>query len=169
MPIPNAFLIDEIRATDDYMEYEMMFVKVVVPINQPQPVVSTQGTHKTTPRAHRTPTLTAASPQGKKRKQVVEGEKDVESYASKFAASILDDDVDDSGNMFEPGSHKENPEVIDDDDVNDDEHKDEKKDDVGTYEMDSLENRIEKIQTPIPTPPRSPRITYLRISTLFRN
>ncbi|GJQ92328.1 hypothetical protein Tco_0003467 [Tanacetum coccineum] len=51
-----------IRATDDYKKYRMVFVKVVVPMNQPQPVVSTQGTHRTTPRAHRTPTLTVASP-----------------------------------------------------------------------------------------------------------
>nr|GEU99277.1 hypothetical protein [Tanacetum cinerariifolium] len=33
-----------------------------------------------------------------KQKQVVKGEKDAESYASKFAASMLDDEVDDSGN-----------------------------------------------------------------------
>ncbi|GJY19745.1 hypothetical protein Tco_0391236, partial [Tanacetum coccineum] len=56
-------------ATDDYKEYETVFVNVVVPMNQPQLVVSTQGTYMTTPRAHRTPTLTAASPQRKKRKQ----------------------------------------------------------------------------------------------------
>ncbi|GJX57948.1 hypothetical protein Tco_0289338 [Tanacetum coccineum] len=105
--------------------------------------------HRTTPRAYRTPTLTAASPQGKKRKQsagetslprkllkvtikqkeVVEDEKDEESYASKFSAYMLDDDVDVSSNRLEPWSHKENPEVIDDDDVNDDEQKDEKKGD----------------------------------------
>ncbi|GJX82237.1 hypothetical protein Tco_0331718 [Tanacetum coccineum] len=68
MLIPDAFLTDEIRVTADYAEYETV-VKVAVPINQPQLVVYTQGTHKTTPRAHRTPTLTAASPQRKKRKQ----------------------------------------------------------------------------------------------------
>ncbi|GKA28758.1 hypothetical protein Tco_0715003 [Tanacetum coccineum] len=125
--------------------------------------------HMTTPRAYGTPTLTAASPQGKKRKQ---SEKDDESYASKFAASMLHDDVDDSGNRLEPRSHKDNLEVIDDDDVNVDEKKDEKKDDVKekdnddqtdhalvrNQEMDSLENRTEKMQTPIPTPIRSPRI-----------
>ncbi|GJS97872.1 hypothetical protein Tco_0819042 [Tanacetum coccineum] len=69
MRIPDAFLTAEIRATDDYKEYETVFVGVDVLMNQPQPVVSTQGTHRNTPRAHRTPTLTAASPQGKKRKQ----------------------------------------------------------------------------------------------------
>ncbi|GJS75461.1 hypothetical protein Tco_0725342 [Tanacetum coccineum] len=62
MSILDEFLTDEIRATDDYKEYETVFGKVDVPINQPQPVVSTQGTHRTTPRAHRSPTLTAASP-----------------------------------------------------------------------------------------------------------
>ncbi|GKE89494.1 hypothetical protein Tco_1566969, partial [Tanacetum coccineum] len=59
MLIPDAFLTDEIRATDDYKEYETVFVRVYVPMNQPQ---LTQGTHRTTPRAHKTPTLTDASP-----------------------------------------------------------------------------------------------------------
>nr|GEW94133.1 putative reverse transcriptase domain-containing protein [Tanacetum cinerariifolium] len=36
--------------------------------------------------------------------------------------------------------------------------KDDKKDDVGINEIGSLENRTEKMQTPIPTIPRSPRI-----------
>nr|GEW42257.1 hypothetical protein [Tanacetum cinerariifolium] len=86
-----------------------------------------------TPRAHRTPTVTAASPREKKRKQsagkttspmkslkltikqkqVDGGEKDEESYASKFVASMIHDDVDDSGNL-EPGSYKENPKQVDD-------------------------------------------------------
>ncbi|GKB82543.1 hypothetical protein Tco_0949438 [Tanacetum coccineum] len=129
-----------IRATDDYKEYEMVFLRVVVPMNQPQPVVSTEGTHKTKPRAHRTPTLTAASPQGKKRKQsVVEGGQDDESYASKFANSMLHDDVDDYGDMIEPRSHNKHPKIVDDDD-NDEEKKYEKKD----YEMGILEIRTEK-------------------------
>ncbi|GJT03325.1 hypothetical protein Tco_0824494 [Tanacetum coccineum] len=149
MLISNEFLTDEIRGTDDYTKYEMVFVKVVVLMNQPQPVVSTQGMHRSTPKAHRIPTLTSASPQGKKRKQsagetsspskslkvtikqkhVVEGEKHEESYAHKFAASMLHDDVDDSNNRIEPRSHEENPEHVDDNDENEEEHKDEKKDD----------------------------------------
>ncbi|GJV39292.1 hypothetical protein Tco_1417732 [Tanacetum coccineum] len=152
MLIPNAFLTEEIRDTDDYKKYEIVFLNVVVPMNQPQLVVSTQGTHRSTPRAHRTPTLTAASPQGKKRKQ---REKDVKSYADKFAASMLHDDVDDSGDRIKPGSHKEHLKFVDDDDDDNEEEKtDEKKDD----EMGSLDIRTEKMQTPIPTPPRSPRI-----------
>ncbi|GJZ86344.1 retrovirus-related pol polyprotein from transposon TNT 1-94 [Tanacetum coccineum] len=189
MLIPDAFSTDEIHATTDYAEYETVFVKVAVPTIQPQPVVSTQGTHRTTPSAHRSPTFTAASPQEKKRKQiageissprkllkvtikqrqVVKGEQDKELYASELAASMLNDDVDDSGNRIEPGSHKESPKHVDDDDEKEkkDETKDEDKynDDridhalVETQDMDSLENRTEKMQTPIPTPPRSLRIS----------
>ncbi|GJW78622.1 hypothetical protein Tco_0140304 [Tanacetum coccineum] len=179
MLIPDAFLTDEIRATDDYKE--------------------------TTPKAQKTPTLTIVSPRGKKRKQssretslprkslkvtirqkkhnttpipppsddketdeiaeatllsltlhktalvvkaqetianvqeklaeeeiekIVEGEEDDELYASEFADSMLSDDVDDSGTRIEPRSHKENLEVInDDDDVNDKDKQDEKKND----------------------------------------
>ncbi|GJR19498.1 putative nucleotidyltransferase, ribonuclease H [Tanacetum coccineum] len=152
MLIPNAFLTEDIRDTDDYKEYEIVFVNVAVPMNQPQRVVSTQGTHRSTPRAHRTPTITAASPQGKKRKQ---REKDVKSYTDKFAASIIHDDVDDSRNKIEPRSHKEHPKLVDDDDDDNEEEKTvEKKGD----EMGSLETRTEKMQTPIPITPRSPRI-----------
>ncbi|GJV05146.1 hypothetical protein Tco_1338715 [Tanacetum coccineum] len=84
--IPDAFLTDEIHATYDFKEYEMVFVGVDVPMNQPQPVL--------------------------------EGEKDAKSYASKFVASMLDDD---SSNKIEPGSHKESPKVLDDDDEQKDE------------------------------------------------
>ncbi|GKB28591.1 hypothetical protein Tco_0867992 [Tanacetum coccineum] len=34
MLIPDAFLTEEIRATDDYKEYETVLVNVVVPMNQ---------------------------------------------------------------------------------------------------------------------------------------
>ncbi|GKF69453.1 hypothetical protein Tco_0202510, partial [Tanacetum coccineum] len=134
MLIPDAFLTEEIRATDDFKEYETVFVGVDVPMNQPKPVVSTQGTHRSTLRAHRTPNVSTAIPQGKKRQQ--NGEKD----------------DDDSENRLEPESHKENPEYADDDD--DEEKVDEEKD----VDMGSLETRTEEIQIPIPTPPRSPRI-----------
>ncbi|GJW02749.1 hypothetical protein Tco_1561605 [Tanacetum coccineum] len=145
MLILEKFLTEEIRATNDYKDYETVFVNVVVPMNQPQLVIFTQGTHRSTPRAHRTPTLTTASPQGKKRKQSVdEGEKDAQSY----------DDVDDFDNRLKPESHKENPEYVDDDNDKEDEKVDEKE----GNETGSLEIRTEKMQTPIPTTPRSPRI-----------
>ncbi|GJR18778.1 hypothetical protein Tco_0967305 [Tanacetum coccineum] len=68
MVIPDEFLTEEIRATDDFKEYETVFAGVDVLMNQLQPVVSTQGTHRSTPRAYRTPTISTASPQGKKKK-----------------------------------------------------------------------------------------------------
>ncbi|GJS11290.1 retrovirus-related pol polyprotein from transposon TNT 1-94 [Tanacetum coccineum] len=111
MLILDAFLTDEIHATTDYAEYETVFVKVVVPMIQSQPVVSTQGTHRTT--------LNAA---------MVEDEQDKELYASEFVASVLNDDVDDSGNRIESESYKESPEHVDDDDENEKEKKDETKD-----------------------------------------
>ncbi|GJR20218.1 hypothetical protein Tco_0968745 [Tanacetum coccineum] len=50
------------------------------------------------------------------------------SYASGFADSVFQDD-DDSRNRIEPGSHKERPKTVDDDDENEKEKKDDKKDD----------------------------------------
>ncbi|GJX44188.1 hypothetical protein Tco_0260864 [Tanacetum coccineum] len=122
MLIPDAFLTEEICTTDDYKEYEMVFVNVDVPMNQPQ--------------------------------LVVEGEKDVKSYADKFAASMIHDDVDDSGDRIEPESHKEHPKVV----VDDDDNKEEKKDEKEGDEMGSLETRTEKMKTPITTTPGSHRI-----------
>ncbi|GKC02624.1 hypothetical protein Tco_0994234, partial [Tanacetum coccineum] len=228
MLIPDVFLTKEIHATDDYKEYEKVFVKLDVLMNQRQPVVSTQGTYRTTPRPHRTPTLTTASPKGKKMKQsddrerdeiakatllsltlcktilaaeveeniakvqdkldeeeiekMVEGKEDEESYASEFTNSMLNDD-DDSSTRIEHGRHKENPKVVDDDDVtkmkDNKKDEDDKKDDdvekmgdaaeekdnadhidqtlVGTHVTGSMETRNEQMQIPIPTPNRSPR------------
>nr|GEU76330.1 hypothetical protein [Tanacetum cinerariifolium] len=85
-----------------------------------------------------------------KHKQGVKGEKDEESYDDKFATFMLHDDVDDFGDMIELESHKKHLKVVD----NDDENKEEKKDDV----IGSLENKNEKMQTPIPITPRSLRI-----------
>ncbi|GJU29978.1 hypothetical protein Tco_1173567 [Tanacetum coccineum] len=89
MLISDTFLTKEIRDIDDFKEYETVFVGVYVPMNQPQLVVSTQGIHRSTPRAHRKPTISTASPQGKKRKQTAR-------------ESIQ--------------GHKENPDISDDDD-----------------------------------------------------
>ncbi|GJW82655.1 hypothetical protein Tco_0155800 [Tanacetum coccineum] len=69
MLIPDALLTAEIRETNDFKEYETVFMKVSVPMNQPQPVVSTQGTNRNTPRAPRMPTISASPQETKKRKQ----------------------------------------------------------------------------------------------------
>ncbi|GJW34781.1 hypothetical protein Tco_0057701 [Tanacetum coccineum] len=53
MLVLDVFLTAEIRETNDFKEYETVFIKVDVPMNQPQPVVSTQGIHRITPSAHR--------------------------------------------------------------------------------------------------------------------
>nr|GEU81614.1 hypothetical protein [Tanacetum cinerariifolium] len=53
MLIPDEFLTEEIRATDDFKEYEMVFVGVDVPMNQSQPVVSNQRTHRLEPGSHK--------------------------------------------------------------------------------------------------------------------
>nr|GEY59496.1 retrovirus-related Pol polyprotein from transposon TNT 1-94 [Tanacetum cinerariifolium] len=62
MLILDEFLTKEIRATDDFKEYETMFINVDVLKNQPKPVESTQGIHRSTLSAHRTPTLTCNTP-----------------------------------------------------------------------------------------------------------
>ncbi|GKF19552.1 hypothetical protein Tco_0068190 [Tanacetum coccineum] len=56
---------------EDFKKYEMMFMGVDVPMEQPQPVVSAQGTHRSTPRAIRSPTISASPQERKKRKQTI--------------------------------------------------------------------------------------------------
>ncbi|GJX78253.1 hypothetical protein Tco_0325064 [Tanacetum coccineum] len=48
--------------------------------------------------------------------KMVEGDEDEESYASEFANFMINDDVDGFGTRLEPGSHKEHPEIVNDDD-----------------------------------------------------
>ncbi|GKA26143.1 hypothetical protein Tco_0712252 [Tanacetum coccineum] len=69
MLISDAFLTTIIWETNDFKEYEMVFMKVVVPMNQPQLVVSTQGTNRNTPTAHRSPTVSVGPLEMKKMKQ----------------------------------------------------------------------------------------------------
>ncbi|GJS43189.1 hypothetical protein Tco_0568232 [Tanacetum coccineum] len=118
-------------------------------------------------------------------KKMVEGNEDEESYASEFADSVLNDDVDDFGTRIEPGSYKENPEKVDDDDTEletekkdkeieknktDEEMEKENKDDNAKKTNEvvtekeivndvtcSMGIRKEHKQTPIPSPTRSPR------------
>ncbi|GJS89642.1 hypothetical protein Tco_0772278 [Tanacetum coccineum] len=90
--------------------------------------------------------------------EMVKGEKDVKSYTDKFTASIIHDDVDDSRNKIESGSHKEHPKL------SMMQTKTMRRKELQTVEnkvmdeMGSLETRTEKMQTPIPITPRSPRI-----------
>nr|GEU95635.1 hypothetical protein [Tanacetum cinerariifolium] len=165
MLILYAFIIDEIRATKEHKEYEQVFVKIYVLTIQPQPIVSTHGTHRTAPSTLRSPTFTTDIASKKKRKhdfrettteaieniakvqekleeeiqKMVEGEDNKESYASEFTDSMFQDD-DDSGDRIEPGSHKEHSENVDDDD-DDDKTEKEKKDDIKNDEKANDEEK----------------------------
>ncbi|GKC98448.1 hypothetical protein Tco_1168723 [Tanacetum coccineum] len=156
MVIPDAFLTEEICATNDFKEYMTMFMNVVVLMNQSQLVFSTEETHRSTPKAHRRPTLNA-SPQGKKRKQIV-GESSSPMRSLKITIRQQkvvegEKDNDDSEDRSEPEIHKDNPEHVDDDD----DKEEEKLDEVNDAKICSLETMTEEMQTPIPTTPRSPR------------
>ncbi|GKE44664.1 hypothetical protein Tco_1471948, partial [Tanacetum coccineum] len=115
--------------------------------------------------------------------KLVDGDDDDESSASAFADSVLNDDGDDIGSKLEPGSHKEYPEHVSDDDemkkkdeevekeieveeiikeTNVDDTSAKKNEDVVTEKevvdmSGSQEIRKEQTQTPIPSPIRSPR------------
>ncbi|GKB77461.1 hypothetical protein Tco_0944356 [Tanacetum coccineum] len=92
--------------------------------------------------------------------KLVEGEEE-ESDGIDFADTVLLSD-EDFGDRLEPGSHKDKPKEINDDD---DEKKDDKKGDddnddndhafIRTRESGSSKIKTEKIQTPIPSSPRS--------------
>ncbi|GKG41752.1 hypothetical protein Tco_0473503, partial [Tanacetum coccineum] len=113
MLVPNVFLTADIRETNDFKEYETMFIKVDVPINQPQLVVSTQEMHRITPSAHRSPTVSTSPPVLKKRKQI-SGESSSPQQSLKITIKqkqTVKKDDDDSKDRIEPGSHKDNLEV----------------------------------------------------------
>nr|GEV71520.1 putative RNA-directed DNA polymerase [Tanacetum cinerariifolium] len=71
MLISDAFITDENCATKEYKEYEQVFVGVDILTIQPQPVVSTQGTHRNTLSALRSPTLTTDIASKKKRNKLL--------------------------------------------------------------------------------------------------
>ncbi|GJT57877.1 hypothetical protein Tco_0992931 [Tanacetum coccineum] len=117
MLIPDAFLTEEIRATDDFKSMRR----------------SPQKSLKITIR----------------QQKVVEREKD----------------NDDSADRLEPGSHKDNPKHVDDDDDKDKEKVDKEE----GAEIGSLETRTGEMQTPIPTNLDPLGQSYLRIRILLRN
>ncbi|GKF52455.1 hypothetical protein Tco_0159365 [Tanacetum coccineum] len=104
-----------------------------------------------TPSSHRSPTISASPLVSKNRNQIAR-ESSSPQQSLKITIKqkqIVEKDDDDSEDRIEPGSHKDNPEVVD----NDDDNEREKKDD----EMGSLEIRNEETQTTISTPLSSPR------------
>ncbi|GJV02132.1 hypothetical protein Tco_1335701 [Tanacetum coccineum] len=155
MLIPDEFLTEEIRATDDFKEYETVFVGVDVPMNQPQPLFL--------------PKERIEKLDEEEIEKMVEGDEDEESYASVFVDSMINDDVVDDSDKNDEEIEKEKKHdddektneiltlkirnVIDDVEKTDEVVK-EKDIDVATG---SMEFRKEKMQTPIPSPIRSPR------------
>ncbi|GJS59740.1 hypothetical protein Tco_0654524 [Tanacetum coccineum] len=115
-----------IKETNDFKEYETVFMKVDVPMNQLQPVVSTQEMYRITPSGHRSPTI-FASPSETKKRQQIEGKSSSPRKSLKITIKqnqLVEKDDDDSEDRIEPMSHKDNLEVVDDDDDNEREKKD---------------------------------------------
>nr|GEW84027.1 hypothetical protein [Tanacetum cinerariifolium] len=94
--LSKMYSIEEIQATDDFKEYEMVFMKVDVLMNQPR---KRKQSAKESISPHKSLKITI------RQQKVVEGNKD-------------DDDFE---NRLEPGSHKDNPKHVDDNDDKDDE------------------------------------------------
>ncbi|GJW87185.1 hypothetical protein Tco_0162525 [Tanacetum coccineum] len=114
---------------------------------------------------HQKSSTTIPPPRGGVEK-IVEGD-DEESYASEFVDTILLDE-EDFDNRIKPKSHKDNLEEVDDDDDEtkdekkdvDDDNKDDDQDDhafIRNQRMGSSKIRTKKMQTPTPSPPRSPK------------
>ncbi|GJX59580.1 hypothetical protein Tco_0290970 [Tanacetum coccineum] len=109
--VPDVFLTTKIRETNDFKEYETVFIKVDVLTNQLQPVVSTQGMNRITPSAHRSPTISASPPVSKKRKQIAR-ESSLPHQSLKITIKqkqTVEKDNDDYEDRIEPRSHKDNP------------------------------------------------------------
>ncbi|GKF07428.1 hypothetical protein Tco_0041652, partial [Tanacetum coccineum] len=122
MLILDAFLTAEIRETNNFKEYETV-----------------------------SPTVFASPPETKKRKHIA-GESSSPKKSLKIKIKqkqLVKKDDDDFEDRIEPGSPKDNPEVVDDDD---DKEREKQDDEIG-----SLEVRNEETQTKIPTPLSSPR------------
>nr|GEW35874.1 copia protein [Tanacetum cinerariifolium] len=166
MHIPDAFLTNAICATDDYKEYETVFSTTPIPppSDERERDEITEATllsinlHKTALGA------------------------EAQENVTKVKEKLVEEEIE---NMVkEPGSHKENMKVVDDDVTkkkDDEKDEDEVKDDdvyvekmdaateakdtddhtnhtlVRTHAAGSVETRNDHMLTPIPTPTRSPR------------
>ncbi|GKB02593.1 hypothetical protein Tco_0830682 [Tanacetum coccineum] len=180
MQIPNDLLTDAIRDTQAYKDYVEKYERVEVPTIQPEPVESTQGMHRK-PRATRTPKLDV------ERDEIIEAtqlrltlDKTAKVYEEQqnvaaVVKKILEEDVENliEGEDESDGDEFADTEIVDDDDDRkneDDKHDDAKDDDdnddddhddhslIRTWKTGSSGIRTEKMKTPIPSPPRSPRI-----------
>nr|GEV77269.1 uncharacterized mitochondrial protein AtMg00810-like [Tanacetum cinerariifolium] len=135
-PFVSPANIHTIKAFMNRVGYQDVVDKVAILMNQPQLVVSTQGTNRNTPRAHRSLTVSANPQEMKKRKQTA-GEsssprriikkkkqttpsilppRDDRERDEIAKATLLSANVDNTGSKLEPKSQKENLECVSDDD-----------------------------------------------------
>ncbi|GKC07645.1 hypothetical protein Tco_0999255 [Tanacetum coccineum] len=131
MLIQDAFLTEEIRATDDFKDYETVFMNVDVPMNQPQPVVSTQGIHRKSLKItikKKKQSTTPIPPLGDDRESDEVAEATIPSltlHKTALAAEAQEniakvqeklDEEEIERWLLEPGSYKEHPKNVDGDD-----------------------------------------------------
>ncbi|GJT93894.1 hypothetical protein Tco_1082739 [Tanacetum coccineum] len=140
MLILDAFLTEEIRATNNFKEYETVFMKRD---EIAKATLLSLTLHKTALAAEAQENIAKVQEKlaEEEIEKLVEGDEDKESYASEFVDSVLNDDVNDFDTRLEPKSHKENPKKVDDDDV---EIEEEKKDDIETEKEKKDDVEIEK-------------------------
>ncbi|GJX51585.1 hypothetical protein Tco_0278430 [Tanacetum coccineum] len=171
MLIPADLITDEIQDTQEYKDYVEEFGGVTIKQKKPISITipspsddrerdeiqeATQlslALHKTVKLAEEQENVAAVEEQLLKEdvEKIVEGE-DEDSYASEFADSVFLNKEDTSARL-EPGSHKENPEIVDDDDDDVNEKKDDKKDDDNDDDNDNHDDHaLELIATISPTP-----------------
>ncbi|GKE08156.1 hypothetical protein Tco_1411707 [Tanacetum coccineum] len=117
MLISNAFLTAEVRETGDFKEYETVFMKM----KKRKQTAEESSSPRRIIKKKKQPTPSIL-PLGDDIERYAIAEATLlneDSYASVFADSILNDegaDVDDTGSKIEPGSQKENPKRVSDDD-----------------------------------------------------
>ncbi|GJS25870.1 hypothetical protein Tco_0486490 [Tanacetum coccineum] len=148
--LEDAFLTEEIHATDDFKDYETVFRNVDVLTNQPQLIVSTQGAHSkrkqkcseesssprklhkiTIRKKKQSTTLIPRLGDDRERDKVAEATilsltlhktalaaeaAEAQENVAKVQEKLDEGEIEKMVEGLEPGSHKENPENVTDDD-----------------------------------------------------
>ncbi|GKA67758.1 putative reverse transcriptase domain-containing protein [Tanacetum coccineum] len=175
MLILNTFLTGEICATDDFKEYETVFMKGNKRKHSAEESSSLMKSFKITIKRKK-PSTTPIPPPTEAQENIAKVQ---EKLAKEEIEKLVEGDEDEES-YAKPGSHKENPKKVDDDDdeiekekKDDIEIEKEKKDDVvkEKYIIDdvtgSMKIRKEQKQTLIPSPTRSPRNVSSSDKTVF--
>ncbi|GKD82811.1 hypothetical protein Tco_1349650, partial [Tanacetum coccineum] len=191
MKISSWMITDEMKLTYNYQMYSAVF-GVDVPINQSQPIESTQGTHRTT-RAPRTPNPDVAKVESKQKshkefeskqnkekvkehlmaeeiKKLVEGTENVEENVDVNSSTLTkNDNLIDPDTRLEPKINKESLKVeltASEQPVNVNEEEEELSEYDYELKRREKEKHVEEIRhTPSPTTNRSLRIDSTLISS----